>query len=269
MVNFGDNFRHSIYANWVSYYVDYEQLQKLIYSGASASVFEEALTREVKKCNAFLVRRAGRIRDQLDHLKGFQGAALVNEESSASNADSLLVGTPSSPNSPNGDQRLSEWDSGRSTQRIPSMNSRKSQKRALVDLYRQQIRLETFKMLNYTACVKILKKFDKCSPAEAISSKVLQALKREPFLTMTLLKESKDELEVFFAAQFCDNNTMIARTQLKLKQNVAGYWQLFQLGVRTGAAVVLLMWCLWDCLVDDAKRHNLWVDPVMSVSTII
>jgi hypothetical protein len=251
MVNFGENFRHSIYANWVHYYVDYEQLQKLIYGEVSAAVFEEALMKEVKKCNAFLVRRANKTRDILDHLKGFQSSA-VNEGGDVVSSTDLSASTDAL-----------RVDSPRSA------SARKSQKRALVDLYKQQVRLETFKMLNYTACMKILKKFDKHNPETRLSPKVLRALKREPFQTMTLLDESKEDLELFFAREFCSDNKAMAKTQLLLKQNAAGYWQLFQLGVRTGAAVVLLMWCLWDCAVDDAREHNLWNDPVMSVSTRI
>eukprot|EP00935_MAST-01C_sp_MAST-1C-sp1_P000394 g394.t1 len=133
----------------------------------------------------------------------------------------------------------------------------------MIDLYKQQLRLESFKRLNYTACVKILKKHDKANTDRPLSAKVLRLLEDEPLQTMASLDELKNELEIFFAQEFCDGNRAIAKTQLLLKQNVAGYWQLFQLGVRTGCAVVLLVWCLWDCVVDQTD-NNLWLNPVMS-----
>ena len=127
------------------------------------------------------------------------------------------------------------------------------------------MRLNTFKDLNYTACVKVLKKYDKTSGCPPISPKILQSLESKPFQSTTLLEELKEQLEAFFAREFCGSNRAIARPQLLLKKNVATYWQLFQLGVRTGIAVVLLLWCVWDTVVDNSRRHNLWNDPVMSV----
>lgn len=39
-------------------------------------------------------------------------------------------------------------------------------------------------------------------------------------------------------------------------------WYPFHLGMRTGIVLIVFVWMLWDCIVDDSRHHNLWLSPV-------
>ena len=68
MVHFGQNFRQAIHSNWLQYCIDYDKLKRLVFDADSA-VFEKAFVWEVRRCNTFLVQRAGKIQRQLTHLR--------------------------------------------------------------------------------------------------------------------------------------------------------------------------------------------------------
>jgi hypothetical protein len=222
--------------------MDYSKLKQLVAERHPPAQFEDSLMYEVELCNSFLAQRAGKISRQLSYLKQLHEG---NAEKEALTNKRIHT----------------DYHSEK------AMAARKSRKRALVELYRQYLRLETFKDLNYTACVKMLHKYDKTSGFAPISSRILLSFEKLPFYSTSLLGDLQEQIELFFASEYCGSNRIIAKTQLMLKKNVATNWQLFRVGEHTGVAVVLLFWCMWDAIVDDSHRHNLWDDPVMSVYT--
>lgn len=140
-----------------------------------------------------------------------------------------------------------------------------SLKRAFIDLYRHANMLESFKMMNYTAIVKILKKHDK-KIGKAFSGKepesqvarrmlgkrVMAWVERLPWVTDKRLHGLVRRIENAWARRFTSGDRQVARMELLVKQERETNWVDFETGLRCGGVCVLLVWVLWDCLVDTS-----------------
>ena len=47
--------------------------------------------------------------------------------------------------------------------------------------------------------------------------------------------------------------------------NFLGMSATFSAGLRLGVALILFVWILWDCLVDDDMGKDVWHDPAFKV----
>eukprot|EP00752_Nemacystus_decipiens_P005274 g4784.t1 len=151
-----------------------------------------------------------------------------------------------------------------------------SLKRALLDLYRDLTLLKNFAIVNYTAVVKITKKYDKqvvgaeeyyhvtLDPAVALTERMLEHLHQQNFCHLSKLKNVTAACETFYAGTFCGGNVAQARG-LMLPQKTDERIDLaqFQLGYRMGMAAVLAFWILWDCCLEPEDDDPRWKVSVL------
>ncbi|CAM9811665.1 unnamed protein product, partial [Ectocarpus sp. 8 AP-2014] len=154
-----------------------------------------------------------------------------------------------------------------------------SLKRALLDLYRDLTLLQNFAIVNYTAVVKITKKYDKqvvgaeeqeyptrasLDPAVAITGRMLEHLHHQDFYHVNKLRSVTAACETFYAGIFCGGNVAQARG-LMLPQKTDERIDLaqFQLGYRMGMAAVLAFWILWDCCLEPEGDDPGWQVSVL------
>ena len=132
----------------------------------------------------------------------------------------------------------------------------------------------------WSGIVKILKKFDKnvCKGfgAAAATREGAQSLEMTPITGARVTKDrvlswvsgmawrnSASRLaalvagvESLYAGAFCGGNAQTARIELLAKQHEQPTsWVDLETGLRCGAVCVLIVWALWDCLVDSAIQN--------------
>ncbi|CAM9832553.1 unnamed protein product [Pylaiella littoralis] len=156
--------------------------------------------------------------------------------------------------------------------------SEDSLRRALLDLYRNLTLLQNFAIINYTAVIKITKKYDKqvvqaeelrdmattLDPAVALTDRMLVHLHQQEFYELRKLKSVTSACEAFFAGIFCGGNLAQARGMM-LPQKTDERIDLaqFQLGYRLGMAAVLAFWILWDCCLEPGSDRPRWQISVL------
>ena len=171
--------------------------------------------------------------------------------------------------------------------------SKHDMRNALVDLYRETKKLENFGILNYTGCVKILKKFDKITKGNLSQRTNLQDFVFAPSnFSQSKLCALQNNIEQSFAFKFTNANREIARGMLLAKRSESRWesqdWyvgllylilkltrkythththththrRIFSLGLRLGVMILLGVWFIWDCFVDakstDASSKDDW-----------
>lgn len=147
--------------------------------------------------------------------------------------------------------------------------------RAYTALYRTCERLESFAFLNVILCIKILKKYDKYHSQNGTS------LPLYPNLMETLVYESSfgspikpnnpyNRLQylqnrlIELCAEFgCDGDLVEAKGKLKMTKGEEREEDTWTLGIRCGIVFVLLIWFLWDAIVDPGEGQTLWNDPAI------
>jgi len=63
-------------------------------------------------------------------------------------------------------------------------------------------------------------------------------------------------LEAEFAEHFCQGDRTKARVELLMKHERKTNWIDFEAGMRYGAVCCLIVWALWDCLVDSTLQDT-------------
>lgn len=141
-------------------------------------------------------------------------------------------------------------------------------KEGLIDVYREVIMLQSFGILNFTGFMKILQRFESKTADSNTKQTLLTELEQEDFGNTKSLQGMIDEIEAIVAKWYCDGSVAYARSTLLARRVSPFNWTHFHVGMRFGAAVVLLVWLVWDCVVDVAIRPNAkgqWLDLAMPI----
>jgi hypothetical protein len=144
-------------------------------------------------------------------------------------------------------------------------------KRALVEMYRLCYQLDNYTILNYTAIVKILKKFDKKSGLK-ISKETRSRINAQDFVKAAQLKQLAHTIELLFAAAFTSKDIMVARHELMMKREESHFdWSHVIFGIRVGAMLILCMWyissihrCIYHPSVVNTI-HLLYLPPIYCI----
>jgi hypothetical protein len=113
--------------------------------------------------------------------------------------------------------------------------------------------LHSFGVLNFAALNHAIRKQGSASQ-ELFERASLAEL---PFVTQYRLTSDMEQIESMFADLFCDGSISFARCVLSRQvvieeQSTDCY--LYYFGLRTGAALILAFWVLWDAVVDISLR---------------
>jgi EXS family len=160
--------------------------------------------------------------------------------------------------------------------------------------------LVTFRMLNHDACCRLAAAHaEQLHPAlpehsagaaaavaaarQAAAAAVLQRLQaRAAVFDARHLQPTAAALEQLYAQAFCHGDAAVARAALSHRTASALYssgsvvTRRFALGLRIGAAGVLLLWAAWDCLFSsnsgaslsmkgDIPLPSIWHDPAFKI----
>lgn len=128
--------------------------------------------------------------------------------------------------------------------------------------------LQSFGILNFTGFMKVLQLFEAKTGNSGIKQTLLAELEQEDFSNTKSLQGMIDEIETIVANWYCDGSVVYARSTLLARRVRPFNWTHFHVGMRFGAAVVLLVWMIWDCVVDVAVRPNTkgqWLDLAMPI----
>jgi hypothetical protein len=72
----------------------------------------------------------------------------------------------------------------------------------------------------------------------------------------TALDTTIVEVENFVAQHFCDGSVAVACFTLLTKQGRRWDWGMFSVGMRFGLMLLLVVWVIWDCVVDRFVGEN-------------
>jgi hypothetical protein len=154
----------------------------------------------------------------------------------------------------------------RARQRAEAQRIADKRRHAWIELARQLYLLVNYTQLNYTAVIKIVKKYLKTVPgAEPLEKQAL--LKGALFVEASELHDMIGRVQRTFASEYYDGDLRIANDALLEKQGVDVDWNQFRNGILFGACLTLGMWMIWDIVVDEAQRPNangshLWQNPL-------
>jgi len=125
------------------------------------------------------------------------------------------------------------------------------------DCTREMWLLQNFCILNYTACVKIVKKHDKAFPESKLHSRMMRAIEAKSFHRHAGIDKLISDIEGLVADLFCEGNRGHARGMLLTKRGVSKPdWAMLHLGYRMGVAAVLFVWVIQDCAVQVLHRQG-------------
>lgn len=122
-------------------------------------------------------------------------------------------------------------------------------KRSLVSQYRIAKLLHNFAMMNITAFVKIVKKFDKTVPLQ--KGRFKSAMESSNmFNDGKAVEKLANKYETYFANWFCEGDLRAAKAQMLTKRGdgLDMDWSQLELGYRMGMCAVLAVWVCWDCI---------------------
>lgn len=78
-----------------------------------------------------------------------------------------------------------------------------------------------------------------------------------PLVTLTdTLDALLENMQTAFALVFCEGDFHIAHMELLARRRPSIDWTVVQLGARLGIAFTLLIWALWDVLVDSSHHKT-------------
>lgn len=97
---------------------------------------------------------------------------------------------------------------------------------------------------------------------------MLLDLDRRLFVAQQDLSQLLKRTRTLFAELFCEGSVAMADTMLLVKQGPALNWGVFDMGLRIGCAMILLIWWIFDMMVDESIRpghFSVWKDPALPV----
>ena len=210
MVNFSRKLRQNVYVEWSAYYLDYKGLKKLLKGYAPSSPGRKKLDER----SSLLAKQAG----------------AQNEFTSKLRLEMTKVNTCYQ-------ERLHEY-----TLQVDLLQQQynpeasdaedSSLQGAFVEVYRLMTHLLNFALLNYTAIIKIVKKYDKLMTPNTISSEMHETLKEYEFSSPTRCTALTQIVEDFFARIWCENNSNVARASLLVKKEDEWHWDALLIGFR-------------------------------------
>ncbi|GBG32248.1 Xenotropic and polytropic retrovirus receptor 1-like [Hondaea fermentalgiana] len=160
-------------------------------------------------------------------------------------------------NQPEGHMNFDMEDEDEETAMSQAALSSDSVKRVFRDLYRECNLLQNFAILNYTAFVKILKKYDKAIGRKR-SKRIMRFLNEryeDKFIKAPVLHTLIESIESDYAHHYCHGDVTVARSELLLKQEIVDDWEMLHIGLRMGMIIVLTLWVIWDVAIDA------WLKP--------
>jgi xenotropic and polytropic retrovirus receptor 1 len=87
---------------------------------------------------------------------------------------------------------------------------------------------------------------------------MMSLLSNSPLVCDTRLNGCLAALQDLFAQLFTDGDVGIAKVELLVRKSKQLDWELLNLGLRGGCAFLLLVWVVWDLVIDGPRRP---VDP--------
>lgn len=167
----------------------------------------------------------------------------------------------------NEDHSDSGDDAGEESEKVGKrdMHASASLKRSFVDIYRQMNYLQNFATMNYTACVKIIKKHDKVTKLNS-KKRAMQIVSQCSFSDADDVTKLMTELENLFAAVFHNGNLRIAKSDLLAKNRPMDNLEMLHIGFRFGVVATLMVWVLWVMGIDAVNKP---ADAQMSASVFI
>jgi len=132
-----------------------------------------------------------------------------------------------------------------------------SVKAAFREMYREMNFLQSYAILNYTAFVKILKKHDKVTGLRINKSmmKILHQRYKSQFIDFCELTKLMERVEQVFSDTFFHGNSVVAKSELLLRQEAIDDWEMLHIGLRVGMVFILFLWVIWDVAIDA------WMKP--------
>lgn len=147
-----------------------------------------------------------------------------------------------------------------------------SLQRASTDLYRTLQLLRNYSILNYTALIKICKKFDKeiCKRRgyEPLLKQWTAELGEAPFVSPDALDSQCSRLETAFAAAYCDGSVHVARASLLVRKSRSNAALLISVGMRSGVCFCLLVWLAWDITMDVRVAKYMRGNPMWQTTQL-
>ena len=104
--------------------------------------------------------------------------------------------------------------------------------------------------------------------ARMLKKKVMAWVESLPFTQEHQLDDLTDRVELAFARRFTGGDSQVARMELLVKQERATNWVDFETGLRLGSVLVLIIWALWDCLVDADRSLDSVANQMSAVVPI-
>lgn len=152
--------------------------------------------------------------------------------------------------------------------RIKSKNKKMregSLKRTISTCFESLQALENFRLLNYTACIKILKKFDKIHKPRSgdvpLHLSAMHVVHGVELGRGAELKNLVERIERLYAFTFCKGDLAEAVGKLRLMKGSEPPRQIALVSFKFGVFCCLLLWLVMDLLVRPKYDVNIWTSP--------
>ncbi|KAH9255488.1 hypothetical protein BASA81_006304 [Batrachochytrium salamandrivorans] len=221
--------------------------------------FLQAVQFEGNKAEEFYLEKVHELQERLKHLR--ESVDKLREKIMSSHSvrtlkrpqSSYYLGVGGSGAQSDSD---SEEDTNNNAASTRDMHAKASLKRSFNDIYTQMNLVLGFATLNYTAMVKIVKKYDKATRRS--SKKRAMQLIHSSFTFSDALEAKRliAELERKFAQVFHGNNLALARDELVSTESDMDFTEVLHLGFRVGVSISLLFWVLWVMTMDGFEHDR-------------
>ena len=267
--------------------------------GLLRQLFSDEFNNEVRHCNNFLADRIIQIEMQFEFLckalnASASGGGLVAAAGSSSSSSSstemrvdievsapdslvLKMRRPIAPNNspikasppaiPKPEPNMADMEVLRLDHKKSKKIREGSLKRAITSCFETLQALENFRLLNYTFCIKILKKFDKVhKPRSGDMPLHLSAMSIVHSLELgqgTDIKNLKDRFERQYAFTFCKGDMAEATCKLRLGKGNESVSTTSMVMFKFGVFCCLILWLIIDLLVRPKYHVDVWASPAL------
>lgn len=144
-------------------------------------------------------------------------------------------------------------------------------KRKLTGIYSDANDLDTYRILNFTACIKILKKRDKIHKKEPLFDTTMTSIENLELGSGINLKEILHKVEDAYARSFCDGVLAEAIGKLRVTKGENDSRLFVMASFKMGGIITLCLWYINNILLSSSAAVDFFLmrDPSIFLYTVI
>ena len=147
---------------------------------------------------------------------------------------------------------------------------------AYISLYQKIKEVENFSFLNTLLCIKLCKKHDRvCKRCvqpvypEIMNTAVYATCFGQCRTPGGRINQFKEDVQHACAEYCCNGDVMEAKGKLVMYKGGVDRVDLWSMGYTAGLSVMLLLWFIWEAVVEPGQGQTMWNDPAIYLYSFI